>query len=135
MGAMLAATLIVDFHMNWSRVVLIYSGILALWGLFLWVRKSNPSPGYLGALAIAEGVFLVQGISGLIAVITANGAHDRPHDPLHYLYGVVLVLTLPAAYFFGDGGRERRDSLIFGLAALFIIGIAIRGITTGAGPS
>ena len=121
------ASLIVDFHMNWSRVVVIYAAFLAVWGLYLWIRGSNPSPGYLGALVIAEGIFLVQGLAGLLALSSGH----RPHDALHYLYGGVLVLTLPAAYFFGDGGRERRDSLIFGLAGLFLIGIAIRGITTG----
>jgi hypothetical protein len=122
-----AASVIVDFHMNWSRVVLIYSVILAAWGLFLWLRGSNPSPAYLGALVIAEGIFIVQGVAGLIVL----GTGHRPHDGLHYLYGAVLVLTLPGAYFFGDNAKERRDSLIFGLAGLFLIGIAIRGITTG----
>ena len=43
----------------------------------------------------------------------------------------MLVVTLPTAYFLSSGGTERRDSLIFGLAGIFLIGIAIRGITTG----
>jgi hypothetical protein len=118
---------IVDFHMNWARVVVIYAAIVTVWGLFLWIRGSKPSPGYLGALVIAEGVFIIQGLGGLIAL----GTGHRPNDGLHYLYGVVLVLTLPVAYFFGNMASERRDSLIFGLATLFLIGIAIRGITTG----
>lgn len=117
----------VDLHNNFSRVVLIYAGIVAVWGLFLWIRGSNPSPSYLGSLAIAEGVFVVQGVIGLLV----RGTGHFPHDALHYLYGVVLVLTLPVAYFMGNGASERRDSLLFGLASLFLIGIAIRGITTG----
>jgi hypothetical protein len=121
------ASAVVDFHMNWSRVVVIYAAIVTVWGLFLWFRGGNPSPGYLGALVIAEGVFIVQGVGGLIALATGH----RPHDGLHYLYGVVLVLTLPAAYLFGNSASERRDSLIFGLATLFLIGIAVRAITTG----
>jgi hypothetical protein len=55
----------------------------------------------------------------------------RPADPLHYLYGVVLVVTLPTVYFMGNSASERRDSLYFGLAAAFLIGIAIRAGTTG----
>jgi heme A synthase len=119
----------VDFHSSFSRVVLIYSAIIGLWGLFLYFRGSNPSPGYLGALVIAEGVGLFQGAIGLF--VRSQG--HAPHDALHYLYGVVLVITLPAAYFLGKGASERRDSLIFGLAGLFMLGIAIRGVTTGAG--
>jgi hypothetical protein len=61
------------------------------------------------------------------------GEGNRPHDALHFLYGIVAVLTLPAAYFLSAGGTERHDSLVFGLATLFMIGVAIRGITTGGG--
>jgi hypothetical protein len=121
------ASAIVDFHSGWARVVVTYAAIILVWGLYLWLRKSTPSPGYLGALVIAQAVFIIQGIGGLVALATGH----RPHDALHYLYGVVLVLTLPVAYFYGNSARERRDSLIFGLATLFLIGIAVRAITTG----
>ena len=121
------ASAIVDFHSNFSRVVVIYSAIIALWGLFLFARGANPSPGYLGSLVIAEGVAVVQGILGLVTRTQTSG----PHDALHYLYGIVLVITLPSAYFYSSGGKERRDSLIFALAGLFMLGIGIRGITTG----
>jgi len=52
---------------------------------------------------------------------------------LHYLYGVLAVITLPSAYFYGDRASERRDSLILGLAGLFLVGVAIRSMTTGGG--
>lgn len=127
---MLAATdpLSLTLHQGFARVVLIYSLILALWGLLLYVRRSGPSGGYLGALILAEGIAALQGIIGLVLVVQGH----RPADPLHYLYGVVAVLTLPAAYLFSSGGTDRRDSLVFGLAALFLVGIAIRGIATGS---
>lgn len=114
-------------HQGFANAVLIYTVLLALWGLFLYLRGSGPSGGYLGALIILEGLGLLQGLIGLI--LLAQG--HRPADALHYLYGVVLVLTLPTAYFYGENGTTRRDSLIFGLAALFLAGIAVRGIMTG----
>jgi heme A synthase len=117
----------IDLHKSFSQVVLIYAGLMAAWGLFLYLRRSNPAPGYLGSLVIAEGVFLVQGLIGIVVF----AAGHRPHNSLHYLYGLVLVLTLPTAYFMSARGIERRDSLIFGLACLFLVGVAIRGITTG----
>jgi hypothetical protein len=123
--------LVLTFHQNWAFVVLLYSLFLAIWGLFQYLVGRNPSGGYLGALIIAEGVAILQGIVGLALLI---GGH-RPHDALHYLYGVVAVLTLPTVYFspWLSGGTERRDSLVLGIAMLFLFGIAIRGITTGAG--
>jgi hypothetical protein len=118
---------VVDAHQGFARVVLIYSLAVALWGLFLYVRGSNPSGGYLGALAINEGVAVLQAAIGLALVILGH----RPPDVLHYLYGVVSVVTLPSAYFYSSGGTERKDSLIFGLAALFLAAISIRASMTG----
>lgn len=115
-------------HQGFSRVVLVYSLLMALWGLFLYARGSNPSGGYLGALVLAEGVAILQGLIGLVLVLQGH----RPADALHYLYGVVAVLVLPGAYLYSSRGTERRDSLIFGLAGLFLVGVAIRGIATGS---
>jgi hypothetical protein len=81
----------------------------------------------LGALILNEAVVVIQGILGVILLIQGQ----RPHQGLHFLYGVVALLVLPAAYFYSDGGSERRDSLVFGLAGLFLLGIAIRAVTTG----
>lgn len=118
----------VSLHQGFASVVLIYSLLVALWGFFLFLRGSNPSGGYLGALILAEGVALVQSTVGLILLLLGN----RPADALHYLYGVVSVITLPAAYAYSSRGHERQDSLIFALAALFLFGIAVRATTTGA---
>lgn len=119
--------IVLNFHQNWALVVVLYSLFLAVWGVFLFLRGSNPSGGYLGALIIGEGVAILQGIIGLVLLLQGH----RPGDNLHYLYGVVAVVTLPSAYFYSDGGTTRRDSIIFGLACLFMVGIAIRGMTTG----
>lgn len=115
------------FHQSFFTVVLLYNAFMAIWGLGLFFLRRNPSGSYLGALAIDEAVALVQGIAGLILILQGH----RPHDALHYLYGVVLAITLPFAYFYGDNGTSRRDSLIFGIAAAFLVGIAIRSATTG----
>jgi hypothetical protein len=120
---------VLTLHQGFARALLIYSILLALWGFFLYFRSSNPPGGYLGALIILEGLAILQGVVG--ALLFSQG--HRPHDGLHYLYGFVAVLTLPAAYFMSAGGTERKDSLIFGAATIFLVGIAIRGIATGGG--
>ena len=125
---MIATTNIVaNFHNDWTRVVLIYSALMALWGLFLYVRGMHPTGGYLGALTIDFGVVVIQGLVGLTLVA---GGH-RPHDSLHYLYGFVSLLTLPAAYSYSERGTTRQDSLVFGLAALLLFGLSIRAAMTG----
>lgn len=116
-------------HQGFFRVVLIYAIAMSLWGLFLWVRGSNPTGSYLGALVIAEVVAVVQGLIGLVLLVQGH----RPHDNLHFLYGIVAVVALPAAYSFSDRGTTRRDSLVFALGTLFLVGIALRAATTAAG--
>jgi hypothetical protein len=116
-------------HQGFARAFLIYSVLMGLWGLFLYVTGHNPSGGYLGALVLDEGLALLQGVVGL--VVRTQG--HAPHDALHYLYGIVAVVSLPAAYFLSDEGTTRRDSMYFGLAGLFLAGVAIRGMGTGGG--
>ena len=117
----------VTLHRGFATVVLVYSIFMCLWGLFLWLRGSNPTGSYLGALILAEGVAILQSLIGLALLVAGH----RPHDGLHYLYGVAAVLTLPSAYAYGNRASERRDSLIFGLAGLLLVGIALRAFSTG----
>ncbi|HZU12620.1 MAG TPA: hypothetical protein VFB58_07245 [Chloroflexota bacterium] len=121
--------LVLAVHQGLASTFLLYSLVLGLWGLLLYARGGNPSGGYLGALILDEALAAVQGLVGV--GLLAQGHH--PHDPLHYLYGFVAVAAIPAAYFYGQGGHERKDSLIFGLAGLFLAGISIRAMTTGGG--
>lgn len=120
---------VLTLHQGFASVFLIYSLLMALWGFFLYLRGSNPSPGYLGALVLDEGVGVVQGVIGLILLVQGH----RPPDALHFLYGFLAVVSLPVAYFLGTGGTDRRDSGIFGLAGLLLAGVAIRAMMTGTG--
>lgn len=125
----IAASFVVTLHNGFKNVLLLYSIAVAIWGLLLYFRGSNPSGSYLGAVAINFGVVILQGVIGLTLVLQGH----RPHDNLHFLYGGVSLLVLPAAYFFSSAGTQRRDSLIFGIAALFLFGIGIRAAITGGG--
>ncbi len=124
-------TIVVFLHQGFSRVVLIYSLLLALWGLFLYLRGQEPSGGYLGALILDEGVILLESLIGIVLY----GEGYRPGQTLHLLYGLAAFLTIPSAYLWAGANREgpltRRDSLIFGLACLFLFGLSIRATTTG----
>ncbi|GAC1325603.1 MAG: hypothetical protein NVS2B16_19390 [Chloroflexota bacterium] len=127
MSAVIGAALLVSAHQTWSQVVLIYFFLMALFGLFLFFRHSEPSGQYLGALIIAEGVVVVQGVLGMLLVVQGY----RPGNGLHLLYGLVALVSLPAAYLYTRGASVRGSSLIFGLVSLFLFGISIRAITTG----
>ncbi len=124
-------TVVVFLHQGFSRVVLIYSVLLALWGLFLYVRGEPPSGGLLGALVLDEGVIILQSLIGIVLY----GQGYRPGQSLHLLYGLAVFLALPTAYLWAGANRvgppTRRDSLVFGLTCLFLFGLGIRAATTG----
>jgi heme A synthase len=116
-------------HQNLAISVLLYLVAIGIWGVFQYLRGRNPSGSYLGALILAEGLILVQGLLGIVLVAQGH----RPKEGLHYLYGAAAVLALPGVYFspWVARGTDRRDSLILGLTAIFIVGLAVRGIVTG----
>jgi heme A synthase len=109
------------------RAGLIITGFIALWSAFLYLRKQVPSGSYRATLVLTEGLFIVQGLVGIAMFF--QGA--RPHDQLHWLYGPLLVIVLPIAASYLSGRESRREALVYGLATLFMFGLAIRAYMTG----
>ncbi len=100
--------------------------VVAGWGLFTWLRKQPASGGYRSILVMCELLFVLQALVGLGLYVGG-----RPlHDTLHLLYGVLLIVTLPIAASYTSSHDKRREALVFGLAGLFMTGLAIRALTT-----
>jgi hypothetical protein len=114
-------------HNGLFRAGLIITAFVAVWGGFLYLRKLAPSGSFRATLVLTEGLFIVQGLVGILMFL--QGA--RPHDPLHWLYGPLLVIVLPIAASYLSGRESRREALVYGLAALFMFGLAIRAYMTG----
>jgi hypothetical protein len=51
---------------------------------------------------------------------------------LHWLYGLAAVLILPFVWSYVRDRAPRQGLLLYSLVALFIAGLAIRGMVTGA---
>jgi len=109
------------------RVGLLITVIVGIWGLVTYFRRQPTSGGYRSLLVITEGVFILQGLIGLGLFLGGR----RPHDSLHWLYGVLLVIALPIAATYASGREGRRESLVYGIAGLFMAGLTIRAFGTG----
>jgi len=118
---------VVFLHQRLAVAVILYLVLAALWGLGLFIRKQPMSPAYRGMLTIAEGVLIAQTLVGIVVYLTA----PHPRTVLHFLYGALSVLIIPGASVFAQGRREARHPLIFGIATIFLTGLAIRATTTG----
>jgi hypothetical protein len=77
---------------------------------------------------LAVGLLAVQTVAGL-AVLATGG---RPQQGIHYLYGVVILLALPAGEILGQQWwNGRRETLVVAITCLFAFGVAIRAAMTG----
>src|SRR5438067_40906 len=98
-----------------------------MWGVFLAIRKAEFSSAYRGALIISVVLGVVQAAVGMVLLVTGH----QPASDLHFLYGASVIVTLPlVASYIADKKFSRM--LAYGLASLFMAGLAIRAITTGA---
>jgi hypothetical protein len=118
---------IVQIHSLFAWALVLYFVAIGLWGLFLAARRGPLPPNFAGALAIAVMAGVIQALVGVFLLITGG----RPRDDLHYLYGLSIIVALPLVQQL-IAKRTVSRPLIYGLAALFTMGLAIRAITTGS---
>ncbi len=119
--------MIVSVHELFARAIVLYFALVGLWGLFLALRKQPFNSAYQGALVIALVLGVVQALIGVLLLVTGT----RPRDDLHYLYGLSIIVALPLVQQY-LAKRTLSRNLAYGLASLFMMGLAIRAITTGA---
>lgn len=117
----------VAIHELLTRVIILYTLICAGWGLYNAFRGRPASDSYRTSLLIAEGLFVVQGLVGL--ELLGEGRH--PAQLVHFLYGLLGIVVLPSVVGYVGKGLK-RESLWLGLTALFLFGVAIRAMMTGA---
>jgi mannitol-specific phosphotransferase system IIBC component len=109
------------------RTGLVITAIIGVWVFVTYFRKLPSSGSFRATLVLTEALFIVQGLVGVL--MFANGR--RPHDNLHWLYGVLLVIVLPIATSYVSGREPRREPLVYGILGLFMAGLTIRAFSTG----
>jgi hypothetical protein len=119
---------LVEIHGRLGNAALLFTIIMAVWGLWRYFRRQGLDSSYWGAVVIVEVLYLVQGALG--AFLFFSGIGNLTGRTIHILYGVVSVLVVPAIFVFTRGEETRRPMLVYGVGFLFLIGIFLRGITT-----
>ncbi|MDQ2951626.1 MAG: hypothetical protein M3R54_05130 [Chloroflexota bacterium] len=118
--------IVLALHGRLATVLVLYYVLVGLWGVWLGIRNSGPTPGYRGAIVIATVAAVLQGVIGVLVFALVRPSRES----LHVLYGFALVLAMPLAATLMRDRQPRGQSVALGLAALFTAGLAIRGITT-----
>lgn len=120
---------LVNIHTVLSNVTFLFFLFMGVWGLIRAITKRGVDGSYLGAMIIGEGLFILQAIIGLILVF--SGA--RPGRGVHFLYGVFALVALPGLFAYLKGEDDNQAQWYYAVAILFLAGVAIRAIGTGAG--
>lgn len=121
---------LIQIHGNLANTALYYTFAIAVWGLFRFFRKQSVDSSYWGGLVIAEVLYLAQGALGAFLFFSGRGVLTNSF--MHILYGVVAALTPPALFMWTRGDETRRVTLVYGVGFLFLVGILLRSMATGA---
>lgn len=106
---------------------MLFMAAMGIWGLFAYWRGQTVSGSYTGSLIIGEILIVIQVVAGLLLLTTGV----RPPTATHYLYGITAILVLPFVWSYFRDRDQRQALLIYSLVALFIFGLAVRGVMTG----
>jgi heme A synthase len=119
---------VIEFHRVWAYVCIAAGLILGVYsGWRLWRHGTVDQP-LRGLLALSEVTYLVQGVLGMVLV----GQGLVPGKGwVHALYGIVILTTIPVAYFFSRGRDDRRVVTVYMIVGFFLAGVAVRALLTG----
>ncbi len=81
------------------------------------------------ALAVVAGLGVLQALFGGLLLLL----RCQPRDQLHYVYGLIVLLSIPVAFAYSDQAQARRDVIIMTIAVVAILGAALRAFATGPG--
>jgi heme A synthase len=115
------------FHDRLATTIVLFFAVVGLWGLLEFFRGGQLGGNIAGALVMGQVLIVVQGALGMMLFVWG----DRPNDMVHLLYGFTAALVLPFVWSYVRDRAPRQGLLLYSLVALFIVGLAIRGMTTG----
>jgi hypothetical protein len=113
-------------HSRIANAAWLYMAVLGIWSFINYVRGRGVDGSVIGAVVVGELLMLAQAGLGLIMFL--SGLY--PASTIHFLYGSLAILALPALWVYTRGATDRRASLIWALAGLFMFGLALRAIGT-----
>ena len=114
-------------------LVLASGAVTGIWGFILFFMKKPINRPWRISLTVTAVIAALQAVLGITLVLlgqkpgTGTGLYY-----LHYVYGAIVVLAIPIAITYATSGKnQRRDLLIFSIAALILVAAAIRALMTG----
>jgi hypothetical protein len=130
---------VLSLHMVMVWLILAAAGLALITAISLFFMTRNPAADLeTGAIAtfrrifsilliVTAGLGVLQALFGGLLFLSG----ERPEEGLHFVYGLIVLGAIPVAYVYSDQKQVRRDIIIMGIAAILVIGAAIRALATG----
>lgn len=119
---------IVKIHGFVANAVNIFTLLIALFALLRYLQKKELAGDFWGAVAIGEGLMLIQALIGVIMLIEGM----FPGQWVHLLYGATCAATWPVTYTFTrDKQPPVREALIWMIVSALLFGVTLRARATG----
>lgn len=118
-------------HARLATTAAFYTLVMAGWALLLVARGRGLDGSFLGAIVVGELLLVLQALLGVSLWLRGQGAAvDRIW--LHGLYGALVALIWPFLFTYTRGAPGRRESMLFFAGSLFLWGLVLRAMETGA---
>lgn len=105
-----------QIHARIGNASLLFMLIAGVWGLLRWRQKKSIDSNYFGILVVGELLLIAQAAIGIYMWLALGRASELERSGMHFLYGFLTVLTLPAAYSFRrakwKASANRRSTLL-----------------------
>jgi len=119
---------IIWLHQGVGNAAPLFMILLGILSLVNYIRGQGVDGNIIGAVVIGEILMFVQ--VGLGLTLLFSGLF--PARTIHFLYGALTILAFPALWVYTQGATDRRASLLWALAGLFMMGLTLRAIGTAS---
>ncbi len=114
-------------HERIGNAVPLYMALLGILSFINYFRGQGVDGGMIGAIIIGEIMMIAMTALGITLFIALNRINSLS---IHFLYGSLSVVFLPGLWVYTHGTTDRRSSLIWGVAGIFMMGLTLRAIGT-----
>jgi hypothetical protein len=115
-----------EIHANLANTAVLFIAALGIWALVLSFTNRPLNSAWFGATMLGELLIVAEAALGGILYLQGLNV-DLPRPFMHILYGVVALITLPAAQsFFGNLEDDKVKTLAMAAACFFLWGILLR---------
>jgi cell shape-determining protein MreD len=123
-------------HSRLAGSAAFFTFAMGVWGVIRFLRGQPLNSSYLGALAIGEGLIVIEALIGAFRLLNTG---IQPERWVHFLYGTLAALVWPFLFTYirqtdaQEGAEEldpRVESLLFAAGSFFLWGLVMRAIST-----